>query len=113
MANNILAARDASRVGTRWASTFVARQQELKTRLSRVYDYQRALCEDPEKIAGWFALFGNVKAKYGILDDDLYNFDETGFIIGQIASSMVVTGADRDRKRKKVQPGNREWVTVI
>ena len=52
MANNILAARDASRVGTRWASTFVARQQELKTRLSRVYDYQRALCEDPEKIAG-------------------------------------------------------------
>ena len=26
---------------------------------------------------------------------------------------MVVTGADRDSKRKKVQPGNREWVIVI
>ena len=39
MANIILAARDASRVGTRWASNFVKRQPQLRTRLSRVYDY--------------------------------------------------------------------------
>ena len=113
MANTILATRDAIRVGTRWASNFVKRQPQLKTRLSRVYDYQRALCEDPTKIAAWFELFRNIRAKYGILDEDLYNFDETGFIMGQIASSMVVTGADRDGKRKKVQPGNREWTTAI
>ena len=54
-----------------------------------------------------------MKAKFGILDEDLYNFDETGFMMGQIASTMVVTGTDRNGKRKKVQPGNREWVTVI
>ena len=54
-----------------------------------------------------------MKAKYGVLDDDLYNFDETGFMMGQIASSMVVTGADRGGKRKKIQPGNREWATAI
>ena len=102
MANVILAERDASRVGIHWASNFVKRQPQLRTRLSRVYDYQRALCEDPEKIAAWFELFRNIKAKYTVLDEDLYNFDETGFIMGQIASSMVVTGADRDGKRKKV-----------
>ena len=113
MANVIAEARDASRVGTRWASTFVKRQPDLRTRLSRVYDYQRALCEDPEKIAGWFGLLQNIKAKYGIQDEDIYNFDETGFMMGQIASTIVVTGADRNGKRKKVQPGNREWVTVI
>ncbi|KAK6823615.1 hypothetical protein PG987_013872 [Apiospora arundinis] len=113
MANTILATRDAIRVGTRWASNFVKWQPQLKTRLSRVYDYQRALCEDPKKIAAWFELFRNIRAKYGILDEDLYNFDETGFMMGQIASSMVVTGADRDGKRKKVQPGNREWTTAI
>ena len=113
MANIIAESRDASRVGTGWASSFVKRQPELRTRFSRVYDYQRALCEDPEKIAGWFALFANLKAKYGIQDEDIYNFDETGFMMGQIASTMVVTGTDRNGKRKKVQPGNREWVTLI
>ena len=54
-----------------------------------------------------------MKAKYGIQDEDIYNFDETGFMMGQIASTMVVTGTDRNGKRKKVQPGNREWVTLI
>ncbi|KAH9226393.1 hypothetical protein K456DRAFT_1731176 [Colletotrichum gloeosporioides 23] len=29
----------------------------------------------------------NIVAKYGIMDSDIYNFDETGFIMGQIASS--------------------------
>lgn len=113
MANTILESRNARRVGTRWASNFVNRQPELKMRFSRAYDYQRALCEDPEKIKPWFALFRNMKAKYGIQDEDVYNFDETGFMMGQITSMMVVTGADRSGKRKKVQPGNREWVTVI
>ena len=113
MANTILESRDAQRVGTRWASTFVNRQPELKMRLSRAYDYQRALCEDPEKIKAWFALLRNMKAKYGIQDEDVYNFDETGFMMGQITSMMVVTGADRSGKRKKILPGNREWVTVI
>ena len=82
MANVIAASRDASRVGTRWAANFVKRQRDLRTRFSRAYDYQRALCEDLKKIAGWFALFANLKAKYGIQDKDIYNFDETGFIIG-------------------------------
>ena len=61
----------------------------------------------------WFELVSNTIAKYGIQVEDIYNFDETGFMMGQIASTIIVTGADRNGKRKKVQPGNREWVTVI
>jgi hypothetical protein len=55
----------------------------------------------------------NTIAKYGIRSDDIYNFDETGFMMGVIASGMVVTGAERRGNPKRVQPGNREWVTVI
>ena len=51
--------------------------------------------------------------KYRVQPEDLYNFDETGFIMGQITSSMVVTRSDRRRKAKSVQPGNREWAIVI
>ncbi|RYO18083.1 hypothetical protein AA0111_g10813 [Alternaria arborescens] len=39
-----------------------------------------------------------MKAKYGIQDEDTYNFDKTGFIMG-----VISTGAQ----------GNREWVTAI
>ncbi|KAG6996916.1 hypothetical protein FocnCong_v015071 [Fusarium oxysporum f. sp. conglutinans] len=33
--------------------------------------------------------------------------------MGMIASGMVVTGTERRGKPKSVQPGNREWITVI
>ncbi len=36
----------------------------------------------------------NVKAKYSIVDDDVYNFDETRFIIGIIFAGIVVTTSD-------------------
>ena len=55
----------------------------------------------------------NVKAKYGILDDDVYNFDETRFIMGIIFPGMVVTTSDGRGKAKLARPGNREWATVI
>jgi hypothetical protein len=33
--------------------------------------------------------------------------------MGMIASGMVVTGAERRERPKLVQPGSREWITVI
>jgi RecB family endonuclease NucS len=83
-------------------------QPSLKTRFNRPYNYQRALCEDPEVIGNWFRLLCNIMAKYGIIDDDLYNFDETGFIMGVIIALMVVTQSNRHRKAKSIQPRNRE-----
>jgi hypothetical protein len=95
MANKLLADRDASPVGKRWASNFIKRQPELKTRRFRRYDYKRAKCEDPEVIRGWFALVENTIAKYGIDATDIYNFDETGFMMGVILTGMVVISAER------------------
>jgi hypothetical protein len=113
MANRLLVTRDAPRVGTRWVSNFIKRHPELQTRFQRKYDYQRAKCEDPELIRGWFELVRNTILKYGIEEADIYNFDETGFMMGVISTAMVVTSSDGRMKVKKVQPGNREWVTVI
>ena len=102
MANYILESRRAQHVGKLWAYRFIYQRLELKTRLNRVYDFQRALCEDPKLIRGWFRLMQNMKAKYSILDCDLYNFDETGFMIGVICAAMVVTRADRRGRGKAV-----------
>ena len=94
MANHLRRERDMPPVGQRWAHNFVKRQPKLRTRYTRRYDYQRAKCEDPKVIGEWFALVRNVKAKYGIVEDDIYNFDETGFMMGIIFAGMVVTTSD-------------------
>ncbi len=54
-----------------------------------------------------------MRAKYSVVDSDFYNFDETGFLIGQITPGIVVTRADRRGRVKGIQPGNREWATAI
>jgi hypothetical protein len=113
MANLLLAERQGGRVGKHWPNKFIKRRPELKTRFNRAYDYQRALCEDPELVRKWFELVRNMKAKYGVQDCDFYNFDETGFMMGVICASMVVTRADRRGRGKSIQSGNREWVTAI
>ncbi|KAI0992117.1 hypothetical protein K3495_g16069, partial [Podosphaera aphanis] len=112
-ANLLLASRNGEPVGKHWARRFVKSQPSLKTKINRPYDYQRALCEDPEIIENWFRLLNNLMSKYEITDNDLYNFDETGFMIGMITPSMVVTRADRRGRAKSIQPGNREWATAI
>ena len=113
MANLLLWKRGARHVGKNWPDRFVARRREIKTRFNRVYDHQRGLCEDPAIIEPWFRLVANMRAKYGILDCDFYNFDETGFMMGMIRPGMVVTRSDRVGKPKAIQPGNREWATAI
>jgi hypothetical protein len=113
MANRLLAVRGANQVGVHWPRNFVKRTDSLTTRFNRAYDRQRALCEDPVLIRGWFELVEQTKAKYGICDEDVYNFDEAGFMMGKITTQLVVTGSERRGRPKTVQPGDREWVTVI
>lgn len=113
MANSLLAERNQPPVGKNWASTFVKRRPELAIKFNRKYDYKRALCEDPEVIQGWFCLVENTKAKYGILDEDTYNFDESGFMMGVISTGAVVTGSERRGRPKTVQQGDQEWASII
>ena len=55
-----------------------------------MYDFQRAACENPELINAWLKLIHNIMAKYGITNNNLYNFDKTGFIMGVICGSLIV-----------------------
>ncbi|KJZ68588.1 hypothetical protein HIM_12021 [Hirsutella minnesotensis 3608] len=113
MANLLLSERGKDLVGENWVRKFVGRHGEIKAKYSRRYDYQRAKCEDPQKIQQWYDRVAATKQKWGILDEDVYNFDETGFQMGVIATARVLTRSDRRGRPKLTQPGNREWVTVI
>jgi hypothetical protein len=56
MADKLLAVRNAGYVGVHWPRNFVRRTDSLTPRFNRAYDMQRALCEDPVLIKGWFEL---------------------------------------------------------
>jgi hypothetical protein len=100
-------------IGKAWVRTFIRCHDTLKSKYNRKYDYQRAKCEDPELIREWFRHVQAIIAEYGILEDDIYNFDETGFQMGVISTAKVITGANRAGRPRTTQPGNREWVTII
>jgi len=113
MADKLLAVRRGEAVGKHWAERFVTRSSKLKMAFNRAKDRQRILQEDPETIGACFTLVEDTKAKYGVHNDDVHNFDETGFQMGVIGSMKVVTSAERRARPELVQPGDREWVTVI
>ena len=100
-------------VGKNWVYKFVRRHQQLQSRFTRKLHYQRAQCEDPVKIRAWFDLIKQTIEEYGIQEEDIYNFDETGFAMGIAATARVITQAGKMARPKLVQPGNREWVTVV
>lgn len=118
LARLLLSARSkpckSTSISERWVSRFIERHPELKSKYTRQYDHQRAKCEDPELIKGWYNRVQETIQKYGILEHDIYNMDETGFQMGVASTAKVVCGSEtRDSRAKSIQPGNREWVTII
>jgi hypothetical protein len=113
MADRLLRERGSKPTGKNWVDNFIKRTPELRTRWSRPYDRQRAACEDLAIIRPWFTLVQSMKVKYGIADEDTWNFDESGFMMGKISSQLIVTGSEKPGKQKKLQPGDREWVTLV
>jgi hypothetical protein len=117
MADTLLAARGQDPppppLGKNWVSRFIKAQPELQTKWNRKFHSQRARCEDPVKIAAWYKLVEETRQTYGILDEDVYNFDETGFMMVIAGTSKVVTSSHTVGRAIDIQPGNRDWVTTI
>jgi hypothetical protein len=116
MANTMLSTKQPSqpqRVGKNWVTKFVKRHLQLSSAYNRKFNYQRAECEDPKLISLWFKLVRDTIAQYGVAEEDIYNFDETGFQMGIISTSKVITSSERKGRPMTRQPGNKEWVTAI
>ena len=100
-------------LGINWASTFIKCHSEVRTRYNRRISYQRAKQEDPRIIKQWLDTVFETIQKHGIHEDDIWNFDETGFAMGLCTTSKVVTAAECSERPRTVIQGNREWVTII
>jgi hypothetical protein len=54
-------------------------------------------------------LLHNVKVKYGILDEDTYNFYETSFAMGIVGTFNLVTASQRRTRPLGIQPSDHKW----
>ncbi|KAI9041725.1 Transposase [Aspergillus affinis] len=90
MANILLQGEKSTQykpIDKNWVTLFVKRRPEIEARFK-------------------------TRMQYGILDEDIFNFDETGFAMGVIATTKVVTRSNMPGKPHLIQPGNREWTTI-
>jgi hypothetical protein len=102
MANILLQQREPGKeVGPNWLTRWLRCHDELVAKYLRKYDYQRAKCEDPKVLGKWFELVQNTISKYGIVTEDIYNFDETGFQMGVMTTTKVLTQTKPSRSSRR------------
>ena len=100
-------------LGINWAYSFTRRRPELSTRYNRRITYQMAKQEDPKVLKQWFETVRKAIQEHGIHEDDIWNFDETGFAMGLCTTSKVIAATKCSEMPRTVIQGNREWVTII
>ena len=89
-------------LGPTWLRGFLRRHPTISTRFSMPMDRQRAFANHP----------GPIIAKYRIPDENMWNMDEKGFILGKANRAKVMVRAGRLPPRT-THDGTRELITVI
>jgi hypothetical protein len=79
-----------SGVSIRWTNAWIKHQSEyLKTLKSKQISAQRLAVHVVEDIESYFRASKKCNDHWGIQDEDIYNFDETGFQIGVTSGEKV------------------------
>lgn len=100
-------------VSRQWTKAWIARNQDyLKTLRETPLSSLRRAAHNREELEEHFKDFKQCKDKWGILDDDTYNFDEVGCQIGIIAGAFVIVPANVNKVYVD-DPDNRELITII
>ena len=94
MANYLLSQHGDQQVGKNWVTKLIKRRPEIDSKLARKYNYERAKCEDPKIIQEHFDCVQAFIKEYGILLEDIFNFNKTSFAIGLCTTARVITESD-------------------
>lgn len=105
LANSILAkahageaGEDPPTVGYHWPKRFLDRMDGLYKVKEKPLDIQRLISHDCEGLLDWYSRFERLRQQYGVVDEDIWNFDETGFRIGMGRNQWIITG-ENSKKR--------------
>ena len=99
-------------ISINWAQRFLKRHPELHITKAKPLAADRKRTHNPAVIRDWFFRLKDTIQEFGILSDDIYNMDETGYQTGCGRSQMIVTTKPRSRIWLK-DPENRQHITSI
>uniref|UniRef100_A0A093V606 Tigger transposable element-derived protein 1 n=1 Tax=Talaromyces marneffei PM1 TaxID=1077442 RepID=A0A093V606_TALMA len=106
-------AANPPKLGDRWVHRFLKRlPPAYKIQKQKTIDPKRHLAEDPNIIQAWFDRLEIALDKNKITPQNYWNFDESGFQIGQGGDEEVVTKYP-ETIRSVPSSSSRELVTVI
>jgi hypothetical protein len=103
---------DHKPLGKNWTTKFLKRHPQLATRPGQRMDINRLVALDTGIIQTFFSKFCELRTRYNVEDQDIYNMDEKGFQMGQTGSEPVIVN-------KCLGPpvipstGTSKWVTII
>jgi len=100
------------RLERHWKDGFLKWHPELAHKVARPRNRDRALAQEPVRIESSFNRFSEVKSRFKIQEDDIWNSDEKGFAIGQAIGGKLFCGAGKSNTHL-VQDGGREWATLV
>jgi len=102
---------DNKPLGPNWQSAFLRRHPDLKSKISSPRARDRFLAQDHGIFNHWFDLFLEQKEKYCVHDDDVYNMDEKGVMLGVAGKVAVIIPKTEKNPHTSNGSGNRDWTT--
>jgi hypothetical protein len=108
MAIKLLAEKgDKERLRENWHLKFLSRHPNLQSKFVPLRDCKRYHAEKPEIIRHWLKLYNEIKRKYEVDDDNVYNFDKKGVMQG-VARKLEVIIPKIETNPYHTHPGKRE-----
>ena len=99
-------------LGLHWTKRWLKRHPDLHKVKRKPLAADRKNAHDLELFKAHFEKYQEVVNKYGIISDDQWNFDETGYRIGMARNDWIIT-ADNSRRSYSADPSNRESLTAV
>lgn len=100
-------------LGANWHQQLLQHHSDVKRVIARGLDRTHAaLMQNADVFKDYFELYKSLQEEYQITDQDTYNIDEKGFLVGAIQHEQVIIPvSERDTFLR--QDGLREWVSVL
>lgn len=98
--------------GKNWAKSLEKRHPELKARKVKALNWDRHEKNIFPKIEHWFQEIGKVLKGSDIMQENVYNMDETGVMLSKLGSVKVLVGQN-DRRDYRGARVERQMVTAV
>jgi DDE superfamily endonuclease len=99
-------------LGLHWHLALLRRNPHIKETLSQPVQRSRGAVTKEPAAKQWFTLFHELRTEHGIQDEQIYNMDEKGLMLGPVQRSTVLVSMEQ--KQAYIRDGGKqEWVSII